>query len=56
MLRALEHGRPVRLVETHEDTHAVDTAEDLRMVEALMKDDPLVRLYAEAGVRVGSRV
>jgi 3-deoxy-manno-octulosonate cytidylyltransferase (CMP-KDO synthetase) len=56
MLRAVEHGRPVRLVETHEDTHAVDTAEDLRLVEALMKDDPLVRLYAEAGVGRGRRV
>jgi flagellar biosynthesis protein FliQ len=51
MLRAIEHGRPVRLVEIEEDTHAVDTAEDLRLVESLMKDDPLIRLYAEPGVR-----
>lgn len=56
MLRAVEHGRPVRLVEIEEETHAVDTAEDLRRVEALMKDDPLVRLSGEAGVRVGRRV
>ena len=28
-----------------------DTAEDLRLVESMMKDDPLVRLYSEAGVR-----
>ena len=56
MLRLIEHGRPVRLVEIEEDTHAVDTAEDLRLVEALLKDDPLVRLYAEADARVGRRV
>jgi 3-deoxy-manno-octulosonate cytidylyltransferase (CMP-KDO synthetase) len=47
MLRAIEHGRPVRLVEIEEETHAVDTPEDLRLVESLMKDDPLVPLYAE---------
>jgi 3-deoxy-manno-octulosonate cytidylyltransferase (CMP-KDO synthetase) len=45
MLRLLEHGRRVRLVEIAEVTHAVDTPEDLRLVEALMKDDPLVSLY-----------
>lgn len=56
MLRAIEHGRPVRLVEIEEDTHAVDTAEDLRRVESLMRDDPLVRLYAGSGVRGGRRV
>jgi len=37
MLRALEHGRSVRLVETEEDTHAVDTVDDLILVEGLMK-------------------
>ena len=36
MLRILEHGRRVRLVETTEETHAVDTPEDLRLVETLM--------------------
>ncbi|HEX8146393.1 MAG TPA: 3-deoxy-manno-octulosonate cytidylyltransferase [Pyrinomonadaceae bacterium] len=56
MLRAVEHGRPVRLVEIVEETHAVDTPEDLRLVESLMKDDPLVRLYEEAGARVRRRV
>lgn len=45
MLRLVEHGRGVRLLETEEDTHAVDTPEDLRLVEALMKDDPLLRQY-----------
>jgi 3-deoxy-manno-octulosonate cytidylyltransferase (CMP-KDO synthetase) len=45
MLRLIEHGGRVRLVETEAETHAVDTAEDLRAVEALMRDDPLVRRY-----------
>ncbi|MBV9927269.1 MAG: 3-deoxy-manno-octulosonate cytidylyltransferase [Acidobacteria bacterium] len=56
MLRAVEHGRPVRLVEIEEETHAVDTPEDLRLVEAMLRDDPLVRLYDEAGVNFGRRV
>jgi 3-deoxy-manno-octulosonate cytidylyltransferase (CMP-KDO synthetase) len=43
MLRILEHGGRVRLVETEVDTHAVDTPEDLRHVEALMKGDPFTR-------------
>jgi 3-deoxy-manno-octulosonate cytidylyltransferase (CMP-KDO synthetase) len=47
MLRIIEHGGRVRIVETEVDTHAVDTPEDLRLVEALMKDDPLVRQYHE---------
>jgi 3-deoxy-manno-octulosonate cytidylyltransferase (CMP-KDO synthetase) len=37
MLRLLEHGRCVRLVETTVKTHAVDTPEDLRLVETLME-------------------
>jgi 3-deoxy-manno-octulosonate cytidylyltransferase (CMP-KDO synthetase) len=37
MLRILEHGGQVRLVETQEETHAVDTVEDLRRVEMAMK-------------------
>lgn len=56
MLRVIEHGRRVRLVETEIDTHAVDTPEDLRRVEALMKDDPLVLRYDERlDCRVESR-
>jgi len=47
MLRAVEHGLRVRLVETEADTHAVDTPEDLRLVEELMKDDPLLKRYGE---------
>jgi 3-deoxy-manno-octulosonate cytidylyltransferase (CMP-KDO synthetase) len=56
MLRAIEHGRPIRMVEIEEETHAVDTPEDLRRVEALLKDDPLVRLYGETGVGARRRV
>jgi 3-deoxy-manno-octulosonate cytidylyltransferase (CMP-KDO synthetase) len=56
MLRAIEHGRPVRLVEIEEETHAVDTPEDLQLVEALMKDDPLVARYGEACVGGRRRV
>ena len=41
MLRIVEHGGRVRIVETEVDTHAVDTPDDLRLVEALMKSDPL---------------
>ena len=56
MLRALEHGRRVRMVETDADTHAVDTPEDLRLVESLMKGDPLVRLYGDPAARAETRV
>ena len=48
MLRFLEHGRRVRLVETAYDTHAVDTPQDLRHVEALMANDPLVERSLQA--------
>jgi 3-deoxy-manno-octulosonate cytidylyltransferase (CMP-KDO synthetase) len=37
MLRALEHNYKVRLVETDVDTHAVDTLEDLLLVESLIQ-------------------
>jgi len=47
MLRVIEHGERVRLVEVEADTHAVDTPEDLCLVEALMKDDPLILGYGE---------
>jgi 3-deoxy-manno-octulosonate cytidylyltransferase (CMP-KDO synthetase) len=47
MLRVIEHGRRVRMVETEIETHAVDTPGDLRLVETLMKDDPLTLKYCE---------
>jgi 3-deoxy-manno-octulosonate cytidylyltransferase (CMP-KDO synthetase) len=43
MMRLIEHGFKVRMVETFERTHSVDTPEDLYRVAALMRDDPLVR-------------
>ncbi len=36
IIPALEHGRSVHLVQTEVDTHAVDTVDDLRLVETLM--------------------
>ena len=48
MLRALEHGRRVRLVETQVETHAVDTPADLRLVEVRMALDPLLARYGDS--------
>ena len=45
MMRCLEHGFNVRMIETTVNSHAVDTPEDLAMVEHLMADDPFVSLY-----------
>jgi 3-deoxy-manno-octulosonate cytidylyltransferase (CMP-KDO synthetase) len=36
-LRALEHGYPIHIVETDEDTREVDSPEDLREVEAFLQ-------------------
>lgn len=46
MLRFLEHGLPVHLVETTACTRAVDTRDDLAAVERLLREDPLVAAYA----------
>ena len=54
MLRAVEHGLRVRLVETTAATHAVDTPEDLRLVESLLKDDPLLKRYGGGPSRAGA--
>ena len=45
MLRFIEHGRKVKMVETPYSTHAVDTPEDLELVEGLLQKDPLTRKY-----------
>jgi 3-deoxy-manno-octulosonate cytidylyltransferase (CMP-KDO synthetase) len=55
MLRIIEHGGHVRLVAIEVHTHAVDTPEDLRLVEALMKDDPLVLRYSDPVVDAEAR-
>ena len=38
MMRILEHGMKVRMAPTKHDTQAVDTLEDLKKVERLMRD------------------
>jgi 3-deoxy-manno-octulosonate cytidylyltransferase (CMP-KDO synthetase) len=47
MLRAIEHGFRVRMVETEVDTHSVDTPDDLRDVEDRMRTDPLIPQYVD---------
>jgi 3-deoxy-manno-octulosonate cytidylyltransferase (CMP-KDO synthetase) len=38
MMRVLEHGLKVKMIPTAYNTHAVDTVEDLKKVEELMRD------------------
>ncbi len=45
MLRVLEHGYRVKMVPTKYETYSVDTPDDLRHVEDLMKNDPLLAKY-----------
>lgn len=45
MLRFLEHGLPVRMVETPFDSHSVDVPDERIKVEALLRADPLVARY-----------
>lgn len=45
MLRVLEHGYKVNMVLTEFETYSVDTIEDLRQVEALLENDPLLSNY-----------
>ena len=45
MLRIIENGGRIRLVQTIVETYSVDTPGDLRLVERIMKDDPLIRDY-----------
>jgi 3-deoxy-manno-octulosonate cytidylyltransferase (CMP-KDO synthetase) len=45
MLRFIESGRKVRMVETEFETYAVDTLADLDRVEALMANDVLAANY-----------
>jgi 3-deoxy-manno-octulosonate cytidylyltransferase (CMP-KDO synthetase) len=47
MLRVLEHGEKVRMVETKANTYSVDTPEDLRDVEEAMRGDNLMARYWE---------
>jgi 3-deoxy-manno-octulosonate cytidylyltransferase (CMP-KDO synthetase) len=45
MLRFIEHGRKVKMIKTLFSTHAVDTPEDLKFVEGLLRRDPLAKKY-----------
>ena len=45
MIRALEFGHKVRMVPTKYDTESVDTPQDLKSVEKLMRNDPLIKRY-----------
>lgn len=47
MLRILEHGYRVKLVESLFDTHAVDDPKDVPLVEDLMRKDPITPLYLQ---------
>ncbi len=45
MMRFLEHGHAVRMIETEFNTHAVDTEADLQLVSELMQSDDLMKAY-----------
>lgn len=45
MLRLLEHGQRVKMVLSRFNTYGVDTPQDLKRVERLIKDDPLILQY-----------
>jgi 3-deoxy-manno-octulosonate cytidylyltransferase (CMP-KDO synthetase) len=45
MMRFIENGRRVTMVETSLSTHAVDNPEDLKLVKALLRKDPLTQKY-----------
>jgi 3-deoxy-manno-octulosonate cytidylyltransferase (CMP-KDO synthetase) len=49
MLRLLEKGHDVRLVETERQTYPVDTPEDHEKVNELMAEDPLFDRYCNDG-------
>lgn len=46
MLRLLEHGHRVKMVECTQETHSVDVPVDIGIVERLMERDPVLALYS----------
>lgn len=48
MMRIVENGLKIRMVRTKFNTHAVDTTDDLLLVEQLMEIDHLVKIYERA--------
>ncbi len=47
MLRIIEHGLKVRMVPTEHAVYSVDTPEDLRKVEAIMREDSVFASYRD---------
>jgi 3-deoxy-manno-octulosonate cytidylyltransferase (CMP-KDO synthetase) len=45
MMRFIEHGHKVKMVETSFSTHAVDHPPDIELVEGLLRQDPLTQKY-----------
>jgi len=45
MMRILENGMKVKMIDTEYETKAVDTKEDLDRVVEMMKDDLLINKY-----------
>jgi len=45
MMRFIEHGIPVRMVETDFDSYAIDRPEDVARIEELLRNDPLTATY-----------
>ena len=45
MMRILEHGHRVKMVECTQETHSVDMERDIPVVERLMRNDPVMELY-----------
>ncbi len=45
MMRFIEHGYPVKMVETKHDTYAVDRPGDIAKVETILENDELLKVY-----------
>lgn len=45
MLRILGHGEKIRMVSCNTSNKSVDTPEDLKQAEILMRDDPFMKTY-----------
>ncbi|MBW2412519.1 MAG: 3-deoxy-manno-octulosonate cytidylyltransferase [Deltaproteobacteria bacterium] len=45
MMRFIEHGHRVKMIETSYSTHAVDNPADLELVQELLSRDPLTQKY-----------
>lgn len=48
MMRVLEHGFKVRMIPTRRVTKAVDTPHDIEIVEKMLEDDELCRIYLKS--------